>query len=84
MTTPLVPAPELETGAKLQGPISYFPSIIKTYGRPIQEWLDIAATEIVAGKKHGEVVALLKADHGMGHGHANAVVAYARSALGAA
>ena len=30
-----------------------------------------------AGKKHMEIVGHLKTDHGMGHGHANAVGAYA-------
>ena len=30
-----------------------------------------------AGKKNMEIVGHLKTDHGMGHGHANAVGAYA-------
>jgi len=36
-------APELPADGKLKGPASYFPSIEKTYGRPIQEWLDLVA-----------------------------------------
>jgi hypothetical protein len=59
---------------KVKGPASYFPSIEKTYGKPIQHWFDL-----LAGKtdlKHMEQVAWLKSDQGMGHGHANAIVAY--------
>jgi len=81
MPQPLVPAPDLSGEKKLAGPTSYFLSITEKYGQPMQHWLDIAATEIVAGKKHSEAVNLLKADHGMGHGHANAVVAYVRAHL---
>ncbi|MEZ5298417.1 MAG: DUF4287 domain-containing protein [Ilumatobacteraceae bacterium] len=76
-----VTAPVIESGTKPKGPASYFPSIETTYGRPIQDWLDIAADELAAGRPHMEVVALLKNDHAMGHGHANAVVAYTKSAL---
>ena len=33
-----------ETGtAKVKGPASYFPSIEKTYGQPIDHWLDLDA-----------------------------------------
>jgi hypothetical protein len=60
-----------------KGPASYFPSIEKTYGQPIQHWLDVIATG--DGEKHGESVARLKADHGLGHGHANALVAWYRA-----
>lgn len=59
----------------VKGPASYFPSIEKKYGRPIGEWLDLVKLRLPA--KHMELVAMLKADHGMGHGHANAIVAYA-------
>lgn len=75
---PRVAAPELAPGAKLAGPVSYFPSIEKTYGRPMQEWLDIVADSLAEGKAHMEAVAVLKDAHDMGHGHANAVVAYVK------
>ena len=60
--------------AKVKGPASYFPSIEKKYGQPISHWLDLLGT--VSGKKHMEMVAWLKTEHGMGHGHANALVAH--------
>lgn len=63
---------------KVKGPASYFPSIEKKYGQPIQHWLDIVAAQ--QGLKHMEIVSLLKTEYGMGHGHANAVVAYALKA----
>jgi len=59
---------------KTKGPASYFPSIEKKYGQPIDHWLDLLGT--VSGKKHMEMVTWLKAEHGMGHGHANALVAH--------
>jgi hypothetical protein len=63
-----------------QGPASYFPSIEKKYGQPISHWLALVST--VQGMKHMEIVAWLKAEHGLGHGHANAIVAYALAAKG--
>jgi hypothetical protein len=58
---------------KPKGPTSYFPSIEKRYGQPIDHWMNVLKN---AGPlKHMELVNLLKADHGMGHGHANALVA---------
>ncbi|SNT40424.1 DUF4287 domain-containing protein [Rhodococcoides kyotonense] len=60
----------------VKGPQSYFPSIEKKYGKPISEWLDAIAAAPQA--KHSELVAWLKTDHGMGHGHANALVAHAK------
>ena len=59
---------------RVKGPASYFPSIEKTYGRPIGEWQALVRGRYPA--KHMELVAMLKDEHGMGHGHANAVVAY--------
>jgi hypothetical protein len=63
------------------GPASYFPSIEKKYGLPIQHWLDIAAGQLREGRAHMQVVDSLKTEHGLGHGHANAVVAYAKAEL---
>ncbi|CAA9568567.1 MAG: hypothetical protein AVDCRST_MAG19-2508 [uncultured Thermomicrobiales bacterium] len=58
----------------VKGPASYFPSIEKKYGRPIAEWQALVRQHYPA--KHMELVAMLKNEHGMGHGHANALVAY--------
>lgn len=66
---------ESPTTPPVKGPASYFPSIEKKYGRPVQEWLVLIGTK--SDQKHMELVAWLKAEHGLGHGHANALVAYA-------
>ncbi|GGP26078.1 DUF4287 domain-containing protein [Silvimonas amylolytica] len=62
---------------KIKGPASYFPSIEKTSGQPISHWLSVL--DSMTGKKHMEMVSALKSDHGLGHGHANALVAYWRA-----
>ncbi len=59
---------------KVKGPASYFPSIEKTYGKPIAHWVALIQTK--SGMKHMEIVNWLKAEHGLGHGHANALVAH--------
>lgn len=79
--TSRVAAPDLSRPDKPKGPASYFPSIEKTYGRPVQDWIDIAVTRLDAGEAHMAVVEVLKTDYGLGHGHANAIVAYTKSAL---
>ena len=61
----------------VKGPASYFPSIEKKYGRPVGEWLDLIRASPLTG--HLERVNWLKAEHGLGHGHANALVAFART-----
>ena len=61
------------TTEPVKGPASYFPSIEKKYGRPIADWQALVRARYPA--KHMELVAILKAEHGMGHGHANAIVA---------
>lgn len=60
-------------GHRVKGPKSYFPSIEKTYGRPVAEWQALVRAACPA--KHMELVAMLKTEHGLGHGHANAIVA---------
>lgn len=57
-----------------KGPASYFPSIEKKYGQPIAHWLDLVRQ--LDGMKHMEMVNWLKTEHGLGHGHANAIVAH--------
>ena len=59
---------------KVKGPPSYFPSIEQKYGQPIEHWIGLVKAAQPA--KHMELVNMLKAEHGLGHGHANAVVAY--------
>ncbi|KRG69496.1 hypothetical protein ABB27_06510 [Stenotrophomonas terrae] len=70
----------MTSSEKAQGPASYFPSIEKTYGKPIEHWLQLLDT--VKNKKHMEQVAFLKEQHKIGHGHANALVAYQRAQNG--
>jgi hypothetical protein len=59
---------------KVKGPASYFPSIEKTYGQPVSHW--IALIRERTGLPHMQIVSWLKAEHGLGHGHANALVAH--------
>lgn len=59
---------------KVKGPASYFPSIEKKYGQPIDYWLTQVAE--LKEMKHMERVAFLKSEHGLGHGYANAIVAH--------
>lgn len=55
-------------------PSSYFPSIEAKYGKPVEHWLKLLKG--MKGMKHMDMVAVLKSDHAMGHGHANALVAH--------
>lgn len=64
----------MTTPEKIQGPASYFPSIEKKYGQPIEHWLQILRS--AGDLKHMELVSLLKMEHKLGHGHANALVAH--------
>ncbi|QQA43408.1 DUF4287 domain-containing protein [Pelagovum pacificum] len=57
----------------VKGPASYFPSIEKKYGQPISHWKALIETK--TDLKHMEIVNWLKTEHGLGHGHANALVA---------
>ncbi len=65
---------------KVTGPASYFPSIEKKYGQPIDHWMRLL--DSVRDKKHMEQVAFLKDVHQIGHGHANALVAVYRQEHG--
>ena len=58
----------------VKGPASYFPSIEKKYGRPVSEWQELIRSSPLT--KHMELVSWLKDEHGLGHGHANALVAH--------
>jgi len=58
----------------VKGPASYFPSIEKKYGQPVEHWLAMVRER--AQMKHMDIVAFLKSEHKLGHGHANALVAY--------
>lgn len=62
---------------KLKGPASYVPSIEKTYGRSIDDWMKVL--DGMSGVKYMAMVAALKSEHGLGHGHANALVAHHRA-----
>ncbi|MEN5363812.1 DUF4287 domain-containing protein [Brevundimonas intermedia] len=62
------------TDDTVKGPASYFPSIEKKYGQPISHWQKVVRDSYPA--RHMELVAILKDTHGLGHGHANAVVAH--------
>ncbi|SES71331.1 DUF4287 domain-containing protein [Stenotrophomonas indicatrix] len=64
----------MSSDSKPKGPASYFPSIEKTYGQPVTHWLGLLTKR--PGLKHMELVSFLKSEHGLGHGHANALVAH--------
>ncbi|WP_422370008.1 DUF4287 domain-containing protein [Hoeflea sp.] len=63
----------MSADAKVKGPASYFPSIEKKYGQPISHWQEIIRAQ--DGMTHMQIVNFLKANHQLGHGHANALVA---------
>ena len=64
----------MESTEETKGPVSYFPSIEKKYGQPVEHWFAILRS--AGNLRHMELVGLLKSEHGLGHGHANALVAY--------
>lgn len=64
----------MSTPDKVTGPASYFPSIEKKYGKPIAHWMQVL--QDAGALKHMELVTLLKSQHELGHGHANALVAW--------
>ncbi len=62
----------------VKGPASYFPSIEAKYGHPVSHWLGLIAGR--TDNSHMQLVTWLKAEHGLGHGHANALVAHSLAA----
>ena len=62
---------------KIKGPASYFPAIEAKYGQPIAYWQDLIHSR--GDARHMEIVNWLKTTHGLGHGHANALVAATRN-----
>ncbi|MER5442876.1 DUF4287 domain-containing protein [Streptomyces sp. NPDC002790] len=58
----------------VKGPASYFPSIEKKYGQPVSHWQNAIRTSPLT--QHMELVNWLKSEYALGHGHANALVAY--------
>lgn len=67
----------MSANEKVKGPASYFPSIEKKYGQPIEHWLNLLGSR--GEMKHREMVQWLKDEHGLSHGHANALAAYVRA-----
>lgn len=63
-----------QAAGKPKGPASYFPSIEAKYGHPVAHWFQVLRG--AGDRKHMELVQLLKTEHGLGHGHANALVAW--------
>ena len=64
----------MTTQESVKGPASYFPSIEKKYGKPIDHWMHVI--QQAGPLKHMELVSYLKTEHQLGHGHANALVAW--------
>ncbi|MEU6865383.1 DUF4287 domain-containing protein [Streptomyces sp. NPDC046876] len=64
----------MAAAAAVKGPASYFPSIEKKYGRPVAEWKELIRASPLT--RHMQLVDWLKSQHGLGHGHANALVAH--------
>lgn len=72
----------MDITAQVKGPASCFPSIGNTCGTPVAPWF--ALPDSVDGLKHGGQVGFPKAQHGLGHGHANARLACRRAQAGGA
>lgn len=70
-------APASSAPAKVAGPASYFPSIEKKYGHPVEHWFKQLGKQRALA--HMEMVNWLKSEFEIGHGHANALVAYFRT-----
>lgn len=62
-----------------QGLRSQLRNIEITYGRSIDEWIELIRASGLS--RHGEIVAMLKTEHGLSHGAANRVALVAIDAL---
>jgi hypothetical protein len=60
---------------RVTGPAFYFPSIEKKYGQLIDYWINLIKSSELT--RHKALVDWLKAEYGIGHGHATALVGYA-------
>ena len=54
-------------------------NIERSTGRSLADWIEVVRASGL--EKHGQQVAMLKADHGMGHGNANLIAIKARDAM---
>jgi len=57
-------------------------NIERSTGRSFNEWIGVVRSSGL--DKHGQVVAMLKAEHGLGHGNANLIALKARDAAAGA
>lgn len=57
---------------------SQIANLEKSSGKTLAEWMDIVRASGL--EKHGQAVAFLKSEHGIGHGYANLVVIKTREA----
>ncbi|MFF7874392.1 DUF4287 domain-containing protein [Streptomyces californicus] len=62
------------TDNAVKGPAGYVPSIEKKYGRPIAGWKGLIRSSPLT--EHRALVGRLKSEHGLGRGHADALVAH--------
>ena len=54
-------------------------NIVTSTGRSVEEWTEVVRASGL--EKHGQIVSMLKADHGLTHGNANLLAATVREAL---
>lgn len=62
---------------KAKDPSWHFPAIEEDYGKPVGHWQDLVRAR--GDEPHEETVEWLESEHGLGHGHADAIVAFTRT-----